>query len=143
MAEISQLTTASEQALADLNGLVAALRRESETKGTFLELKKILDNEQTAVFVAKDREKIVGAAFLFIAQKIGKCIGYVEDVIVSDKCRGQGLGKGLMSAVIDEARKRGCTYLHLTSKPDRVAANKLYQKLGFEVVKTNPYKLKL
>lgn len=143
MITISQLKEVTPHALDDLNRLVGELRGETQSKGTVEHLKTILHSEHISVFVAKDEDAIVGVAFLFAMQKIGKCIGYVEDVVVDPAYRGQKLGEKLMQAIIERARDEKVTYLYLTSKPEREAANHLYQKLGFEIVKTNPYRLRL
>ena len=127
----------------EINGLLVELRKESDSAGSSTQLQSMLSNENIAIVVAKDGERIVGYGLLLMTQKLGKRIGFVEDIIVSEACRGQGIGKEIMNFIIEEGRKRSCTYLFLTSKPDRVAANSLYQKLGFELLKTNPYRLKL
>jgi len=92
--------------------------------------------------VAKDDGKIVGMATLYVMPKVGKRVGCVEDVVVGKEYRGQGLGEKLMRSIIAEARKKKVGSLFLTSASDRAAANVLYKKLGFEIVETNPYKLR-
>ncbi len=70
--------------------------------------------------------------------------GKIEDVVVSSACRGQGLGRRLMDFALDYARKHHAPLeLALTSNPSRVAANRLYQELGFRPYQTNVYKLEL
>lgn len=48
-----------------------------------------------------------------------------------------------MTAMVDAAKKMNVHYIQLTSNPARVAANRLYQDLGFERYETNCYKLLL
>lgn len=60
----------------------------------------------------------------------------IEDVCVSSKFRGMGIGKALM----EEAIKRCDNYITLTSRPERVAAHKLYEKLGFVKRNTDVFK---
>jgi len=58
--------------------------------------------------------------------------------------RCQGLGKMLMQHVIAYAKTHLHTVdIHLTSRPHRVAANKLYQHLGFQKRETNAYVLRV
>ena len=65
-------------------------------------------------------------------------------VIVDSSLRGQGLGRLLLEHVIDFARQElGNVDLHLTSRPERVAANELYRSLGFEKRETNAYVLRI
>ena len=69
--------------------------------------------------------------------------GRIEDVVVADSHRGQGIGRELMRRLIAEAMRRKLTQVELTSAPARVAANHLYQSLGFALRETNVYKLVL
>ena len=49
----------------------------------------------------------------------------------------------LITGVVEYARRDlGNVDIHLTSSPHRVAANKLYQKLGFEKRETNAYEMR-
>ncbi len=66
----------------------------------------------------------------------------VEDVVVSQKSRGQHIGKRLMEHIIAFARTNLADVdLCLTSRPHRVAANNLYRSLGFQPKETNVYKM--
>ena len=57
----------------------------------------------------------------------------IEDVVVSSGFRGRGIGRALMDHIIGFARRELAPLsLHLTSRPERVAANEIYGKLGFE-----------
>ena len=48
--------------------------------------------------------------------------------------RGIGLGRRLLSLVMDEARKRGYTACYLETLDRMWRANKLYRKSGFELL---------
>ena len=63
-------------------------------------------------------------------------------MVVCSNCRGRGYGKELMTAMIEAARKMNVHHIQLTSNPARVAANQLYQELGFVRYETNCYTLK-
>jgi ribosomal protein S18 acetylase RimI-like enzyme len=45
-----------------------------------------------------------------------------------------------METAIFKAKELGCKNINLTSSPNRVAANALYKKLGFEIRETNVYR---
>jgi ribosomal protein S18 acetylase RimI-like enzyme len=144
MIEITRLKEANEQAVADIGLLLQQLRENPEEHHTSLEeLRTIVEDNNIALLVVKDGERIVGMASLYMMTKFSKRTAEVEDVVVDSGYRGKGLGEKLMQAVIDTARAEHIKTLHLTSRPERVAGNKLYQKLGFELKKTNPYRLKL
>lgn len=68
---------------------------------------------------------------------------WVEDVVVDSQARGQGAGQKLVEAAIDLAKRRGAKTVDLTSRPSREAANRLYQRCGFELRETNVYRVTL
>jgi GNAT superfamily N-acetyltransferase len=55
----------------------------------------------------------------------------IEAVRVRADYRGRGLGEALMAWAIDEARRRGCAIVQLTSDKSRLAAHRFYGRLGF------------
>jgi len=63
--------------------------------------------------------------------------------VVDESARGLGVGEALNLAAIDEARQRGAKNVSLTSRSSREAANRLYQRLGFEPYETNLYRFGL
>jgi len=68
---------------------------------------------------------------------------WIEDVVVDEGARGRGVGEALNRAAIERARSEGATTVDLTSRPSREAANRLYQRLGFQERSTNVYRLDL
>ena len=56
---------------------------------------------------------------------------YVAELYVVPGRRGQGLGRELMEAALEEARGRGADHIDLGTSEDDVAARALYKKLGF------------
>jgi ribosomal protein S18 acetylase RimI-like enzyme len=139
---ITQLKKADKMALTDINVLLVQLRS-NPRKETLNGLNKTVTDTHVITVVAKDNARIVGMGFLFILQTLQKRSGYIEDVVVHEGYRGQGLGVGVMKALIAAGKKKGVDEIELTSRPARVAANALYQKLGFTQRDTNVYQLKL
>jgi len=144
MIRVEPLKTVSEAQLKDFIHLVSELRRnKDEHVGSISDLEEIINDKNAFMVVAQDGEAVVGMGTLYVIIKVGKHVGYIEDIVVDSRYRGQGLGKKIVEELIAEARKRKLTYLFLTSHAARDTANNLYQKLGFEIVDTNPYKLRL
>lgn len=56
----------------------------------------------------------------------------VENVVVSESCRGQGLGTQLFNALEDWARQKNCSSIQLVSSAFRTDAHSFYEKLGFQ-----------
>ncbi len=75
---------------------------------------------------------LVGMASIHINRwHLSHRIAYVDDVVVAPATQGRGLSRVLMADLERQARDWSASYIDLTSSPDRVAANSLYQKLGF------------
>ncbi len=138
---IGKLTQVSKEVLGDLNRLLTQLRG-TGPHGSLSELRDIVGDKKIVMVVAKDEKRIVGVGTLYIMQKIGKRSAHIEDVIVDGEYRGQGLGKKITQALIAAAKAKKVKSLYLTSRPARVAANKLYQKVGFKQHETNVYRMK-
>jgi ribosomal protein S18 acetylase RimI-like enzyme len=68
---------------------------------------------------------------------------WVEDVVVDEAARGQGVGEELTRAALLAAAEKGAQEVNLTSRPAREAANRLYQRMGFQRRETNLYRLTL
>lgn len=103
--------------------------------------RRICAQKDIEVFTVKEESHTIGMAILRWHELPVGMVGTVEDVIVREKYRGRGYGAKLMKEVIEFAKKRGMAYIDLTSRPERVAANKLYQKMGWKRRETNVYRL--
>ena len=69
------------------------------------------------------------------------CRAWIEDVVVDGAARGRGVGEELNRFALDLARSLGARTVDLTSRPSREAANRLYQRIGFEARDTNVYRI--
>ena len=108
------------------------------------ELTALIQEASSTLLLARDdRGQIVGALNLTVYRVPTGIRSVIEDVIVDISARGQGIGEILMQRAIDMAREKGVRNISLTSNPLRVAANKLYLKMGFEKRETNAYQIKL
>jgi ribosomal protein S18 acetylase RimI-like enzyme len=109
---------------------------------TAYELETIVESPATTLFVARDAdEQIVGSLTLAVFRVPTGVRAWIEDVVVEGSARSGGIGTALVNAAVDVARKAEARTVELTSRPDRVEANRLYQRLGFERRETNVYRL--
>ena len=140
---IIELHTLSDAQISDLLGLMRELT--AETKVPPEMLRRTISTPGTHLFAATDDAgRIVGCATLGVYCSPTGYKGAVEDVVVAQSHRGQGLGRKLLETIIDFAiNELGDVDLHLTSRPQRIAAIALYQSLGFERRETNFYRLKI
>lgn len=95
------------------------------------------------LYVLKDKERTVGMATLCLYHAPSGCKGCIEDVVILPEYQGKGLGKQLLQHVLDEAKLHAPLTIYLTSRPQRISANSLYRKLGFQQKETNVYKMEL
>ena len=106
-------------------------------------LERMVADPDTVVVVARAGGVIVGSLTLAMYRIPTGTKAWIEDVVVDDAARGHGVGAALSTRAIDEARDRGAKDVSLTSRPSREAANRLYQRLGFEPRETNVYRYRL
>ena len=116
---------------------------------TAKELQKLIDSPSVLILARATQKacraspgadgQIVGAATLGIFCTPSGMHAHVEDVIVDDAMRGQGIGEALVNHLLEIAREMGLKGVSLTCNPRRVAANALYRKMGFKKWETNVY----
>jgi ribosomal protein S18 acetylase RimI-like enzyme len=104
----------------------------------------IVESPATDLFLATDDDgTVLGMATLAVFRIPTALRAWIEDVVVDEAGRSQGVGAALNRAMIERARELGCATVDLTSRPSREATNRLYQKLGFEPRDTNVYRYDL
>src|SRR4029453_16859930 len=121
-----ELVEACRRLLPQLSSAAAALDAD--------ELARIVDHQANTLLVARDQ----GALVTFPLPSGLR--GRIEDVVVDQEARGHGVGTALTMAAIDLARQQGARNVDLTSRASRVAANRLYQRLGFQLRDSNVYR---
>ena len=105
------------------------------------ELGQIVDSPASVLFVARDGDgRIVGSLTLALFRVPTGVRAWIEDVVVDGSARGAGAGEALTMAAVHRAEAEGAKSVDLTSRPSREAANRLYQRLGFEARSTNVYR---
>lgn len=86
------------------------------------------------LFVAEVDGVVVGTFQLLVLRHLanrGARVAQVESVHVRSSLRGRGIGTAMMRFAVDEARRRGCRRVQLTSNKKRTEAHRFYGRLGF------------
>ncbi len=109
------------------------------------QLQTLLDFQGSILLAARLLENgpILGLATVCLIRSPAGAHARLEDVVVDESARGQGMGAALTNEALRLAREWGARYMALTSNPRRAAANQLYQKLGFHRWETNVYRFDL
>jgi ribosomal protein S18 acetylase RimI-like enzyme len=106
------------------------------------QLEAIVESADTVLFLARVDGRIIGSLTLAFYRIPTGLKAWIEDVVVDEAGRGKGVGRLMSEAALVEARRRGSKDVSLTSRSSREAANRLYQRIGFEARDTNLYRFK-
>ena len=90
---------------------------------------------QIARIVMRDGEKVLGWAALSPVSKRDVYRGVAELTVgVTESARGQGVGRALLEALIDESERNGIWTLQASIFPENTASVKLHLRCGFREV---------
>ncbi len=98
-------------------------------------VKKYLSDSDKEILVAEqDDIEIVGMiSIMFLSRLNQKNLEmYIPELIVTKKYQNQGVGKKLINACIELAKKEKCHRIRLESDNQRKESHVFYKKLGFE-----------
>lgn len=136
---IKELSILSEAQVKDILSFMGELTKKIVVTPEML-MQSVASDNSYFFAIINDNDHIIGCATLCVFDTPTGKKASVEDVVVSSQYRGHGLGRLLMQHVIEYAKTEFHNIdIHLTSSPHRVAANKLYQVLGFQKRETNVY----
>ena len=140
--KIFEATTAENVYVDAINRLLVQLSS-SPVLFTHEKLADIVASSSSYLFFAEYAGEIVG--MLTIGEYLaptGRKV-WIEDVVVDEAMRGRSLGRMLVEHAITYSKTTGGGTLMLTSRPSRIAANRLYRSCGFEPKETNMYRMSL
>jgi ribosomal protein S18 acetylase RimI-like enzyme len=134
---IERVTEASDELVETIRALLPQLT-EARTPPTLEQLQDVVTNQR--LLVARDEDGAVLGTLTFVLYRVSSGVkGRIEDVIVDESARGQGVGEALVREGMRLANEAGVLMLELTSMPYRQSANRLYRRLGFVRKPTNVY----
>ena len=139
---VSVVETVTPEIVEAIARLLPQLSR-SAPPPTVDQLDEIATSPASHLLVARVDGEIVGSLTLVVFRIPTGMRAWIEDVVVDEAARGQGVGEALNREALRVARQRGAITVDLTSRPSRGAANRLYQRLGFTARETNVYRYDL
>jgi GNAT superfamily N-acetyltransferase len=116
-------------------GYLTFYKTEFSADKTEVTWKRLLDpNFNLNCLVAQDDGQIMGMTTFNFQNSTwsenGQCL--LEDLFVDQSIRGQGIGRALIDAVINEAKKRGCSRVYWNTDETNETARKLYDTYVLE-----------
>ncbi len=105
-------------------------------------LRQIIADPNTHQFLLLAEGEVAGMLTVGVYYSPTGGKAWIEDVVVDNVQRGKGLSKLLVAHAIGFVKEQQVPLLMLTSNPKRIAANQLYQRMGFERKETNVYRMK-
>jgi len=103
-------------------------------------LDRIVGSAATTLLIAGTGDTVVGTLSLVMFPIPTGLRAWIEDVIVDEAARGQGIGEALMAEALRIAGQAGARTVDLTSRPSREAAGRLYERVGFQSRSTRMYR---
>lgn len=143
---------AEEKDIAQINGLLYQVHKvHSDVRPDLFkpgckkynddDLKKIISNDKTPIFVYDENGMIEGYSFCIIKDTTSiesltsyKSL-YIDDLCVDESIRGKGIGKSLYSYVKAYAKEIGCYNLTLNVWADNKNALRFYESIGMHIQK--------
>ena len=126
---------AEESDEASVYELVTALMAVSLDRKSFHEVfVQNLRDDNVLYYVAESDGSIIGFASLHIEPQLHHAglVGEIQELIVHETVRDKGIGAQLVSRLEQEAQKRGCVSIEVTTKNFRVDAQRFYEQVGFK-----------
>jgi len=142
---IAKITEVTDELVAAFERLTPQLSA-SNPAPTRAQLAEMVRSPAITLLVAREPDAegaIVGSLTLAMFRIPTGLRAWIEDVVVDSTQRGKGIGEALTREALRVALEAEATTVDLTSRPSREAANRLYQRIGFELRTTNIYRYTL
>jgi len=93
----------------------------------------ISDNDKQ-IILAENNSKVIGIASIVYLTRLNqsKKEMWIPELIVSKDYQNKGIGKKLIAACSNVAKKEGCFRIRLESGNKRKSTHKFYKTIGFE-----------
>jgi len=108
-------------------------------------LRRLVADPAVTLLVARDGDDIVGTTTVIVYTTPFWIKARLDEVVVDASARGQGVGEALITAALEIGRERGVQVAELQSGrgPQRAAAHRLYERLGFRIRDSDVMRIEL
>jgi ribosomal protein S18 acetylase RimI-like enzyme len=96
--------------------------------------RSLIRSQLQYVFVARQANSIIAFINFSTRQTVMHPApsALIDELIVSERCRGMGVGKLLIRAVIDKCHELGCCEVEVSTEKSNAQARRFYKARGFE-----------
>ncbi|HEX4457497.1 MAG TPA: GNAT family N-acetyltransferase [Polyangia bacterium] len=102
-------------------GLVQQLGYQPDPRGYDETFAQVVRHPEAAVFIAAEGMRVIG--YLAMSHRpqirLGGRAAYIDELVVSEKRRSEGVGSALLQAALDYARGLGCIRVDLRTSRSR------------------------
>ena len=140
--EIEKIAAITPSVADSIAALVGQLSSSAKVP-TREQLEAVVNAPGTVLLAVRQSGNLVGMLTLVTFAIPTGIRAIIEDVVVDEGYRGQGVAQALTREALARADAAGARTVDLTSRPSREAANRLYQKLGFQKRDSNVYRYTL
>ena len=136
---IEAIRTVTDELVQAVGRLLPQLSRSAPPLDTEA-LRRLVSWDGNRFLVARVDGRIVGMLTLVMFPIPTGLRAWIEDVVVDESARGHGVGAALTEEAVRLAKAEGVRTVDLTSRPSRAAANRLYERMGFQVRDSKVYR---
>jgi ribosomal protein S18 acetylase RimI-like enzyme len=119
--------------------LIPQLSRSAKPPGQ-AELDAVVKCPANTVLLARCDGVITGTMTLVMFPIPTGLRAWIEDVVVDQAARGQGIAETMIQESLRIAGEAGARTVDLTSRLERASAGRLYERLGFKIRETRLYR---
>jgi len=108
-------------------------------------LQRLIKDPAATLLIAINGDDIIGTTTVIVYTTPFWIKARLDEVVVDDSARGKGIGEALVSAALEVGRERGAQIAELQSGrgPNRAAAHRLYERMGFQIRETDVFRIVL
>jgi len=136
---VEELREVTDEVVETFNRLLPQLSRSAPPLDRAA-LERIVGSDATTLLVGWADGRIAGTLSLVMFPIPTGIRAWIEDVIVDEAARGQGIGEALTVEALRLAEAAGARTVDLTSRASREAAGRLYERVGFKSRETRFYR---